>query len=70
MGAKAEVLGLVESLVAEGCGVLMISSELPEVVGFCDRVYVMQGGTVRGHLQGSEVTEEAIMKLAVHHDPR
>ncbi|WP_136616917.1 MULTISPECIES: ATP-binding cassette domain-containing protein [Mesorhizobium] len=68
VGAKAEILKLIEGLAAEGCGILMISSELPEVVGFCDRVYVLQSGTVRGELSGAHLTEEAIMKLAVHHD--
>lgn len=66
VGAKAEILELVEGLAAEGSGILMISSELPEIVGFCDRVYVLRSGTVRGELSGEELTEESIMKLAVH----
>jgi ribose transport system ATP-binding protein len=66
IGAKAEIFALMEGLAAEGCGILMISSELPEVVGVCDRVYVFQNGSVRGELTGADLTEERIMKLAVH----
>ncbi|WP_328717458.1 sugar ABC transporter ATP-binding protein [Ensifer adhaerens] len=66
VGAKAEIFALMEGLAAEGCGILMISSELPEVIGVCDRVYVFQNGCVRGELSGADLTEERIMKLAVH----
>ncbi len=67
VGAKAEVFGLIETLVARGAAVLMISSELPEVVSFCDRVYVMRNKRIVGELRSRELTEENILKLAMHH---
>ena len=50
VGAKAEIFGLIEELVAEGAAVLMISSELPEIVAVCDRAYVMRDKTIVGEL--------------------
>jgi ribose transport system ATP-binding protein len=67
VGAKAEVFGLIETLVAKGAAVLMISSELPEIVSLCDRAYVMRDMRVVGELRSSELTEENILKLAMHH---
>jgi ribose transport system ATP-binding protein len=67
VGAKAEVYGLMERLVADGAAVLMISSELPEVVSVCDRVYVMRDKTIVGELGRSDLTEENILRLAMHH---
>jgi ribose transport system ATP-binding protein len=46
----------------------MISSELPEIVAVCDRAYVMRDRTVVGELSRSELTEEQILRLAMHHD--
>ncbi|HTT41266.1 MAG TPA: sugar ABC transporter ATP-binding protein [Burkholderiales bacterium] len=67
VGAKAEVFGLIESLVAGGAAVLMISSELPEIVAVCDRAYVMRDKTIVGELLRTELTEENILRLAWHH---
>ena len=67
MGAKAEIYGLLEQLVAKGAAVLMISSELPEIVAVCDRAYVLRDKTVVGHLSRIELTEERILHLAMHH---
>jgi ABC-type sugar transport system ATPase subunit len=53
-------------LVAAGAGVLMISSELPEVVAVCDRVYVMRDKTIVGELARRELSEENILRLAMH----
>jgi ribose transport system ATP-binding protein len=66
VGAKAEIYNLMESLVAEGAAVLMISSELPEVVSVCDRVYVMRDKTVVGELGRDELSEAQILRLAMH----
>jgi ribose transport system ATP-binding protein len=66
VGAKAEVYHVMEQLVADGAAVLMISSELPEVVSVCDRVYVMRDKTIVGELGRPELTEESILKLAMH----
>jgi len=67
VGAKAEIFSLLDSLVAQGAAVLMVSSELPEIVAVCDRAYVMRDRTIVGELQRSELTEENILRLAMHH---
>ena len=64
VGAKADIHRIIGELVADGLGVLMISSELPEVMAVSDRVYVMHEGAVAGELDRSELTEESIMALA------
>jgi ribose transport system ATP-binding protein len=66
VGAKAEIYGVIESLVAAGAAVLMISSELPEMVAVCDRAYVMRDKHVVGELGRRELTEANILKLAMH----
>jgi ribose transport system ATP-binding protein len=67
VGAKAEIFALIERLVAQGAAVLMISSELPEIVAVCDRAYVMRDKTIVGELSRSELSEENILRLAMHH---
>ncbi len=67
VGAKVEIYGLIEQLVAGGAAVLMISSELAEVVAVCDRAYVMRDKTIVGELGRSELTESRILTLAMHH---
>lgn len=67
VGAKAEIFNLIEGLVAQGAAVLMISSELPEIVSVCDRAYVMRDKTIAGELARADLTEENILKLAMHH---
>jgi ribose transport system ATP-binding protein len=65
--AKAEIYRLIEQLVADGAAVLMISSELGEVVAVCDRAYVMRDKTIVGELARTELTESRILTLAMHH---
>ncbi|HLQ76025.1 MAG TPA: sugar ABC transporter ATP-binding protein [Terriglobia bacterium] len=67
VGAKSEIFALLDGIVAQGAAVLMISSELPEIVSVCDRAYVMRDKTIAGELQRNELTEENILKLAMHH---
>jgi ribose transport system ATP-binding protein len=67
VGAKAEIFTLIDSLVKKGAAVLMISSELAEIVNVCDRTYVMREGRVAGHLTRSQMNEEAILTLGMHH---
>ena len=67
IGAKAEIFGLIDALVQNGAAVLLISSDQPEIVHVCDRAYVMRGGRVAGHLQRNELSEEAILNLAMRH---
>lgn len=67
VGAKAEIHALIGDLAARGMAILMISSELPEIIGICDRVAVMFEGTIAGVLDRSQATQEAILKLALGH---
>lgn len=61
VGAKYEIYCIINQLVAEGKSVIMISSELPEVLGMCDRIYVMNEGRIVGELDSKEATQEVIM---------
>jgi putative multiple sugar transport system ATP-binding protein len=62
VGAKYEIYTLINRMADEGKGVIVISSELPEILGICDRVYVMNKGKFVGELTREEATQEAIMK--------
>jgi ribose transport system ATP-binding protein len=64
VGAKVEIYRIIRELANEGVAILMISSELPEIVGMCDRVIVIREGWVTGELTGEAITEEAIMHMA------
>ncbi|WP_327170428.1 sugar ABC transporter ATP-binding protein [Streptomyces sp. NBC_01336] len=64
VGTKAEVHRLLSSLAAQGVAVLMISSDLPEILGMADRVLVMHEGRLTAEIPGSEATEEAVMAAA------
>ena len=64
VGAKAEIHKLLRNLVNEGMGVIMISSELPEIVGMCDRVMIMHEGVLSGEVGPSELNEKRIIQLA------
>jgi ABC-type sugar transport system ATPase subunit len=55
-------------LAAEGLAILMISSELPEILGMSDRIGVMRGGVLRGVLSRAEATQSALLALALHED--
>ena len=61
VGAKYEIYCIINELVAEGKSVIMISSELPEILGMSDRIYVMNEGKMVGELDGKEATQEIIM---------
>lgn len=65
VGAKVEIYQLMNQIVAAGGGVLMVSSELPEVLGMSDRIIVMSGGRVSGELARADATQDAVMTLAV-----
>lgn len=64
VGAKREIHFLLRDLVDAGVGVMVISSELPEVLGLCDRILVMHEGSIVAEFQGDEATEELIMRAA------
>jgi putative multiple sugar transport system ATP-binding protein len=65
VGAKFEIYGIINDLSAQGKGVLMISSEMPELLGMCDRIYVMNEGALVGELSAEEASQERIMSLIV-----
>lgn len=62
VGAKFEIYTIIHRLAAEGKGVLVISSELPEVLGLCDRIYVMNAGRITGEVSREEATQETLMR--------
>jgi len=68
VGAKSEIHALMSDLAAQGVAILMISSELPEVLGMSDRVAVMRAGTIVGIVDRAEATPEGIMAMAFGHD--
>ncbi|MHC1767624.1 MAG: sugar ABC transporter ATP-binding protein [Verrucomicrobiia bacterium] len=68
VGAKAEIHALLRRLCDQGVGVIVISSELPEILGLCDRILVLCEGRLAGELPGEDATEERIMRLATGQD--
>ena len=64
VGAKAEIYSIMNELVKNGMSIIMISSELPEIINMSDRIYVMNDGRVTGCLDHESVTQEGIMQLA------
>ena len=64
VGAKYEIYKIIFELAAEGKAILIISSELPEILGICDRVYVMSKGRITGELGKDEFDQERVMKYA------
>jgi ABC-type sugar transport system ATPase subunit len=64
VGAKTEIYGLMGDLARQGIGILMISSELPEILGMSDRILVVREGTIAGELARAEATQEAVIRLA------
>ena len=65
VGAKIEIYKIINELVAQNYAVIMISSEMMEVIGMCDRVVVMRGGSVAGELQKSELTEQNLINYSM-----
>ena len=64
VGAKSEIYVIMNELVKQGMSIIMISSELPEIINMSDRVYVMADGRITGCLDHTEITQEAVMQLA------
>jgi rhamnose transport system ATP-binding protein len=67
VGAKAEIHTLMGELAAQGMAIVMISSELPEVLGMSDRIAVMRSGTIAGILSRAEATQQKILEMALGH---
>lgn len=64
VGAKAEIYAIMNNLLKQGVSIIMISSEMPEIINMSDRVYVMAEGKIAGCIDHEEISQEAIMKLA------
>ena len=64
VGAKSEIHNMLRELSNHGIGVILISSELPEIIGMCDRVVVMHEGRITGEVSGQEISEQSIILLA------
>ena len=64
VGAKAEIYAIMNNLIKQGVSIIMISSEMPEIINMSDRVYVMAEGSIKGCIDHEEISQEAIMKLA------
>ncbi len=65
VGAKYDIYCLINKMVDEGKSVIMISSEMPELIGMCDRIYVMNEGELRGELDAKDATQEKIMSYII-----
>ena len=63
VGAKYEIYTIINRLAAEGKGIIVISSELPELIGTCDRIYTLAEGRITGELPIAQATPEALIKL-------
>ena len=70
VGAKYEIYTIINRLAAAGKGIIVISSELPELLGICDRVYALSEGRITGELPVEEATPEAMLKLMTMEKPR
>jgi putative multiple sugar transport system ATP-binding protein len=70
VGAKYEIYTLIDQLAAQGKGILMISSEMPELLGLCDRIHVMNGGRFVAEFSRAEATQEGIMRAIVNSGER
>ncbi|HCD44347.1 MAG TPA: ABC transporter ATP-binding protein, partial [Lachnoclostridium sp.] len=68
VGAKYEIYCIINRLAAEGKSVIMISSELPEVLGMSDRIYIMNEGRMVGEVSAAEATQEKIMACILKSD--
>ena len=68
VGAKYEIYCIINDLVKAGKSVIMISSELPEVLGMCDRIYVMNEGKITGEVKGEDASQEVIMSYILKSD--
>jgi len=65
VGAKQEIYKLVYEIVNMGVGVIFISSEMPEVINLCDRIYMVYEGKINGEISRDEISETAIMKYTI-----
>ena len=64
VGAKQEVYKILRQLAKDGTSIMLISSELPEIIGLCDRAIIMQNGKINGQIEKKDFSEELILKYA------
>jgi len=65
VGTKSEIYDLINRLVVDGIGVIVVSSELPEILGLCDRIIIMREGIIVGEVEREQATQELVMQLAL-----
>jgi ABC-type sugar transport system ATPase subunit len=65
VGAKTEIYRLMEEFVAQGKSIILVSSEMPEIIGMCDRVVVMKSGQITAMLEHEDMNEETILSYAM-----
>jgi ABC-type sugar transport system ATPase subunit len=65
VGAKAEIYEILNNLARGGLSILIVSSEMPEILGLCDRIYVMKGGRITGEFKASEADEKSLLAKAI-----
>lgn len=70
VGAKVEIYEIINELARQGVAVIMISSEMTEIIGMCDRTYVMSRGRITGEVSKEELNEDAIIKLAMKEESK
>ncbi len=68
VGAKSEIYALIRKLTQSGIGLIVISSEMPELIGLSDRILVVAGGRLTGEFEAADITEEVILRAAMPHD--
>ena len=68
VGAKYEIYCVINELAKQGKAVIVISSEMPEIIGTCDRIYVINEGEIAGELTSAEVSQEKIMQCVMAHN--
>jgi ABC-type sugar transport system ATPase subunit len=66
VGAKSEIYSIMDTLAKQGMGILMVSSELSEILGMCDRIYVMKNGKITGEFNHEEATETGLLAKAIN----
>jgi putative multiple sugar transport system ATP-binding protein len=70
VGAKYEIYTIINQLADEGKGIILISSELPEILGICDRIYVMNEGRIVGEMSKAEASQEKIMQSIMRQEEK
>lgn len=65
VGAKSEIYRMIHEVAAKGVAVIVVSSELPEVIGLSDRIYVMRNGRIAGEVDGKTAEEERVLRYAM-----